>query len=50
MRPWGQVSDGNSTGSNGRVMHPASSEKIMKLALWFEGMAKLEKTLPRVQV
>lgn len=50
MRPWGQASGGNSTGSNGQVMHSGSSEKIMKLALWFEGMAKLEEERPCLEV
>lgn len=40
VRPWGQAADGNSMGSNGKVMHLGSSEKIMVLALWFDGRAE----------
>lgn len=50
MRPWGQVSAGNNVDNNGRVMHSGSSEKIMKLALWFEGRAEQEEKRPCLEV
>lgn len=48
--PWGQVSGGSSMGSNGKVMHSGSSEKKMKLALWFEGRAEQEEGRPCLEV
>lgn len=50
MIPWGQVSDGNSMDNNGKVMHSGSSEKVMKLALWFEGRAEQEEERPCLEV
>lgn len=50
MGPWGPVSDGDSVVCNGKVMHSSSSEKIMKLALWFEGRAEQGEERPCLEV